>query len=201
MGQVDQCQSLNSTCYCDKSCFKRRDCCEDIFSKNSLSWYTRTCARCYIPIPVYVVEMEASSMQVIEGSTIQVCAVLTGRFEKTEDDVVVSVNFIDSQFAGDTLHITKLRTKSWLILYLAQLEERTMRSTVQRWCSLPCYWDSSTQETLQSSVSVLTLLSTVMSRESMCSQWRLHLCPLSLLSSALLLATLQFSSWTVMVYT
>ena len=31
----DTCHSLNSTCFCDPYCFKRGDCCEDIFSKSN----------------------------------------------------------------------------------------------------------------------------------------------------------------------
>ena len=53
---------------------------------------------------VYAVELKVSTVYVSEASdeatAVQVCAVVTGRYDNAVEDVIVALNFIDSQLAG-----------------------------------------------------------------------------------------------------
>ena len=45
--------------------------------------------------------MQVSDVNVDEGSTVHICANLTGRFLDTTEDIVVELNFIDTVLAGN----------------------------------------------------------------------------------------------------
>ena len=47
--------------------------------------------------------MEVSDVNVDEGSTVDVCVALTGRFLDTSEDIVVELNFIDTVLAGNNV--------------------------------------------------------------------------------------------------